>query len=61
MPRPERRLSLTPGALWTQGDIILKVRAPEHHPGLGVDEVELLREGHTLTSFVWPEQNEDLM
>ena len=47
--------------LWSSCDIILKVRAPERHPDLGVDEVELLRAGQTLISFIWPAQNEDLM
>ncbi|MBI2969817.1 MAG: Re/Si-specific NAD(P)(+) transhydrogenase subunit alpha [Gammaproteobacteria bacterium] len=47
--------------LWSSSDIILKVRAPEMHPVLGVDEVELLREGTTLMSFIWPGQNEGLM
>ena len=48
-------------ALWAQSDVILKVRAPERHPGLGVDEVDLLREGGHLISFLWPAQNPDLM
>ncbi|MEX2515476.1 MAG: Re/Si-specific NAD(P)(+) transhydrogenase subunit alpha, partial [Gammaproteobacteria bacterium] len=48
-------------ALWLDSDIILKVRAPEEHQGLGVHEAELLREGATLISFIWPAQNEDLM
>jgi NAD(P) transhydrogenase subunit alpha len=48
-------------ALWAGADIILKVRAPEMHPGLGTDEVDLLREGGTLISFIWPGQNQDLM
>ena len=48
-------------ALWSASDIILKVRAPEHHPGLGQDETALLREGATLISFIWPAQNPDLM
>ncbi len=47
--------------LWADSDIILKVRAPETHPELCVDEVELLKEGQTLISFIWPAQNEDLM
>ena len=28
-------------ALWAGSDIVLKVRQPEAHPGLGVDETEL--------------------
>ena len=48
-------------ALWNDADIVLKVRAPERHPELGCDEVELLRSGQTLISFVWPGQNEELM
>lgn len=47
--------------LWAESDIILKVRAPETHPELCVDEVELLHEGQTLLSFIWPAQNEALM
>ena len=47
--------------LWSESDIILKVRAPETHPQLCVDEVELFKEGQTLISFIWPAQNEDLM
>ncbi len=48
-------------ALWSQSDIVLKVRAPEQNPGLGVHEAELLREGSILMSFIWPAQNPDLM
>ena len=50
-----------PRALWAQSDIVLKVRAPEKHPKLGVHESELLREGGTLLSFIWPAQNPDLI
>ena len=47
--------------LWQQSDIVLKVRAPELHPALGVDECDLLREGGCLISFIWPAQNAGLM
>ncbi|GJM05577.1 MAG: NAD(P) transhydrogenase subunit alpha [marine bacterium B5-7] len=42
-------------ALWDSSDIIFKVRAPDDN------EVELLHEGQTLISFIWPAQNEALM
>ena len=41
--------------LYAQSDIILKVRAP------GDQEADLLHEGQTLISFIWPAQNEGLM
>jgi len=50
-----------PKTLWAESDIILKVRAPEPHPTLGVHEAELLHEGQCLMSFIWPAQNPELM
>lgn len=47
--------------LWSSSDIILKVRAPGPHPDLGCDEAELLTDKHTLISFIWPAQNEELL
>ncbi len=47
--------------VWSQSDIILKVRAPEAHPEHGGDEVDNLNEGATLVSFIWPAQNPELM
>jgi NAD(P) transhydrogenase subunit alpha len=47
--------------LWDSSDIILKVRAPELHPDLRIDEVELLRQGQILICFIWPAQHPDLM
>jgi NAD(P) transhydrogenase subunit alpha len=47
--------------LWKTADIVMKVRAPERHPELSIDEVELLPEGGRLISFIWPAQNEALM
>lgn len=41
--------------LWGAADIILKVRPPDVH------EVELLPEGGTLVSFIYPSQNPDLL
>ena len=48
-------------ALWSGSDIVMKVRAPEQHPALGVDELELLHEGQVLISFLWPAQNPELL
>jgi len=42
-------------ALWEQSDIILKVRAPEG------GEMEMLRSGQTLISFLWPAQNPEML
>lgn len=47
--------------LWSSADIVMKVRAPEQHPGLGVHEIDLLPQGGRLISYIWPAQNEELM
>ncbi len=41
--------------LWREADIVMKVRAPE------AQEVDLLREGGRLISFIWPAQQPELM
>ena len=46
-------------SLCADAHIVVKVRAPSIAP-VG-DEVELLREGSTLISFIWPAQNEALL
>jgi NAD(P) transhydrogenase subunit alpha len=46
--------------LWSSADIVLKVRAPQMHP-TGKHEVDLLSEGGTLISFIWPAQNPELL
>src|SRR5512139_3493687 len=48
-------------SLWASTDIILKVRAPEADPNRGIDEIQRLREGGNLISFIWPGQNPELM
>ena len=47
--------------LWAGSDIILKVRGPEMHPSLQVNEQDLLHDGQVLISFLWPAQNEALL
>ena len=42
-------------ALWAQSDIVMKVRGPT------AAEVQLMREGTTLISFIWPAQSPELM
>src|SRR6056297_2558565 len=41
--------------VWNEADIVLKVRAPERH------EVERIRRGQTLISFLSPAQNGELL
>ncbi|MFT7266812.1 MAG: NAD(P) transhydrogenase subunit alpha [Porticoccus sp.] len=48
-------------ALWSQSDFILKVRAPMIHPGLGVHEVDLMKQGAYIASYVWPAENSELL
>ncbi len=47
--------------LYRKSDIILKVRAPQGDPSQGLNEVELIRAGQTLISFLQPAQNEALL
>ncbi len=50
-----------PETLWREADIILKVRPPQFHPEINKHEAELLSEGKTLISFIWPAQNPELL
>src|SRR3954471_3868597 len=47
--------------LWQQSELILKVQPPEQNLELAVHEAELLREGGTLVSFIWPAKNGELV
>jgi NAD(P) transhydrogenase subunit alpha len=47
--------------LWAEADIVLKVRPPQMHPDECKNEVDLLHQGSTLISFIWPAQNSDLL
>lgn len=47
-------------SLWSDADVLMKVRAPGEHPQLG-SEVNLLKKGAVLMSFIWPAQNDALM
>jgi len=44
-----------PGTLWSESDIIIKVRAPE------ADEEQHLKAGQVLICFLWPAQNPELL
>jgi NAD(P) transhydrogenase subunit alpha len=42
-------------AVWSGADIVFKVRAPSR------EEVQMMREGQILVSFIWPAQNPELL
>ena len=48
-------------SLWSSSDVILKVRPPEHHPVLDIDEADLLPEKSALISLIFPGQNKELI
>jgi len=46
-----------PSTVWSC-DIVAKVRPPQYHEGTGQEEAEMLAEGSTLISFLWPAEAE---
>ncbi|XP_056146916.1 NAD(P) transhydrogenase, mitochondrial [Lampris incognitus] len=42
-------------------DVLVKVRAPMFNSTLGAHEIELMKDGATLVSFIYPAQNPELM
>lgn len=55
------KIRKTAKTLWKNADIVMKVRPPEKHPELAIDESELLSNNGYLISFIWPAQNDALM
>lgn len=47
--------------LFGQADLILKVLAPAARPDLGTHEVDLMKPGACVVSFIWPAQNAELL
>ena len=47
--------------LWSEADIILKVRQPMENPATGKHEADLLSPRKTLISFIYPAQNKELL
>ncbi len=48
-------------SLWASVDVVIKVRPPQVHPGLGVEEAALLKKHAALIGFVWPAQQMALL
>ena len=44
-----------------EADVVLKVRQPAFNPTLNKDEVDVIKEGSTLISFMYPAQNKELV
>ena len=47
--------------LWQEADIVLKVQPPDEYTDLGTHEVDLMRPGSLLISFLWPAKHEALI
>ena len=47
--------------VWTDSDIILKVREPELNPDQQKEEIDLLHENQILITFLWPAQNPEML
>lgn len=47
--------------LWQTSDIIFKIRQPEFNKKMNQDEVDLLKPGTILVSFIYPSLNQELM
>ena len=50
-----------PREVWQAGDIVMKVQPPSMHPQLNMHEADLIREGGTLISFLYPGKNKDIV
>src|SRR5574339_409556 len=55
------RLESDARALWGDADVLLKVNPPDEYTELGAHEVDLMRPGAVLISFLWPGKNESLV
>ena len=47
--------------LWSEADLVLKVRPPTSLPGGKGHEADLLKSGAILIGFIWPAQNKELV
>ena len=50
-----------PRELWRSSDIVMQVRPPSQHPELGFYGVELMGQGQTLISFLYPAMNSEML
>ncbi|EYF02540.1 Re/Si-specific NAD(P)(+) transhydrogenase subunit alpha [Chondromyces apiculatus] len=55
------RVVPTAADVWGEADIVVKVRAPMEVPDSEEHEVDRVREGQRLISFLWPAQNKELV
>ena len=47
--------------VWSEVDVVLKVRGPVMNDKLGIHEVDLLKEGGAIVSFVYPMRSKELL
>jgi NAD(P) transhydrogenase subunit alpha len=55
------RIAASASEIWQDSDLVLKVQPPEHNSELNRHEVDLLREGGALISFIYPAKNRELV
>jgi len=48
-------------SVWSESDIIVKIRAPNTDESSERNEAQLLSKGQTIISFLWPAQNPELL
>lgn len=55
------QLLMTSSEVWQTAELIVKVRAPQKHSEISLDELQQIQADSSLISFIWPAQNPELL